>query len=50
MENYRELTEKQKKFLVEYGVNPNDFLSISTSAKDYKFYHIAKGREVSLRR
>lgn len=50
MENYREFTEKQRKFLREYGVNPSDFLSVSTSAEGYTFYHIGKRKEVSLRR
>lgn len=50
MENYRELTEKQKRFLREYGVNPNDYLSFFTSYDHYTFYHIKKKEEVSLRR
>lgn len=50
MENYRELTEKQKRFLREYGVDPGEFLSVNTSAEDYTFYHINKRKEISLRR
>lgn len=50
MENYRNLTEKQKRFLREYGMDPKEFLSISIAADHYTFYHIEKGKEVSLRR
>lgn len=50
MENYRELTEKQKRFLKDYGTNPSEFLSVSTSFDSYTFYHVVKRKEVSIRR
>lgn len=50
MENYRELTEKQKRFLRDYGLDPGEFLSVITSAEDYTFYHIKSKKEVCLRR
>lgn len=50
MENYRELTEKQKRFLREYGLDPGEFLSVITSYDHYTFYHIKKRKEVCLRR
>lgn len=50
MENFRELTEKQIRFLRDYGLEPNDFLSVNTSAESYTFYHINSRKEVSLRR
>lgn len=50
MENYRELTEKQKRFLREYGLDPGAFLSVITSYDHYTFYHIKKRKEISLRR
>lgn len=50
LENCRALREKQKRFLKEQGLNPEEFLSVSTSAEGYTFYHIKKRKEVSLRR
>lgn len=50
MENYRELTEKQKRFLREYGLDPGAFLSVITSYDHYTFYHIKLKKEVCLRR
>lgn len=50
MENYRELTEKQKRFLRENGSDSKDFLSVSIAYDHYTFYHIETGKEVSLRR
>lgn len=50
MENYRELTEKQKRFLRKYGLNPGKFLSVITRYDHYTFYHINKRKEISLRR
>lgn len=47
---YRKLTQRQRRFLTEYGINPEEFLSVSTSAEGYTFYHIKKRKEVSLRR
>lgn len=50
MENYRELTEKQKRFLREYGLDPKEFLSVITGYDYYTFYHINRRKEISLRR
>ena len=50
MENYRELTGKQIRFLRDYGLDLKDFLSVRTAYDHYTFYHIKKGKEVSLRR
>lgn len=46
----KELTEKQKRFLKELGMNSKEFLSIWTGADHYKFYHIKTGQEVTIRR
>lgn len=50
LENCRELIEKQKRFLKEQGLNPEEFLSLGTAADYYKFYHIKKEKEVVIRR
>lgn len=50
LENCRELIEKQKIFLKEQGLNPEEFLSLETSAYHYKFYYIKTGKEVVIRR
>ncbi len=42
LENCRALREKQKRFLKEQGLNPEEFLSLGTAADYYKFYHIKK--------
>lgn len=49
-ENCRALREKQKRFLKEQGLNPEEFLSLGTAADYYKFYHIKKEKEVVIRR
>lgn len=49
-ENCRALREKQKRFLKEQGLNPEEFLSLGTAADYYKFYYIKTGKEVVIRR
>ncbi|MBS4958829.1 MAG: hypothetical protein KHZ99_17615 [Clostridium sp.] len=48
--NCRALREKQKRFLKEQGLNPEEFLSLGTAADYYKFYYIKTGQEVVIRR
>lgn len=48
--NFKSINQKQKKFLINYGLNPEDFLSVSIAYDHYIFYHIKSKKEVSLRR
>ncbi|MBS6503101.1 MAG: hypothetical protein KH415_16010 [Clostridium sp.] len=48
--NCRVLREKQKRFLKEQGLNPEEYKVIASLADCYKFYHVESGQEVIIRR
>jgi hypothetical protein len=50
MKNTKKITLKQKKFLQECGLNPEEFLITSAPMDCYKFYHIKTKKEVVIRR
>lgn len=50
MKNPKNLTLKQKKFLQEQGLNPNEYKVIVAPADHYIFYHVETGKEVAIRR
>ncbi|MGG7057563.1 DUF6906 family protein [Clostridium tertium] len=50
MKNYRYPNVEQRVFLKQSGLNPKDFLLVNKAYDHYTFYHIKKGKEVSLRR
>ena len=50
MKNPKNLTLKQKKFLQEQGLNPNEYKVIVAPADHYIFYHVETGIEVTIRR
>jgi hypothetical protein len=50
MKNPKNLTLKQKRFLEEQGLNPEEYKVIASPADCYKFYHVESGQEVIIRR
>lgn len=45
-----DLSEKQKLFLEEVGVNPAEYRVVGATASDYKFYNIKTKKILSIRR
>ena len=50
MKNPKKLTMKQKKFLDEQGLNPNEYLLEGISPYDYTFYNVRENKLISMRR
>lgn len=50
IEESKNLTLKQKKFLESQGLNADEFLIIAAPVDYYKFYHVLSGKEVVIRR
>lgn len=45
-----DLSEKQKLFLVDAGIKPEDYRVVGATASDYKFYNIKTKKILSIRR
>lgn len=50
MKNPKNLTLKQKRFLQEQGLDPNEFMLIAAPSDCYKFFHKPTKKEVVIRR
>lgn len=50
MKHGRKLTRKQKAFLEEQGLNPEEFLLERQDYESYTFYYIPTGKTITMRR